>query len=65
MSGGGTGFAVGDWCLATAEKNVIHVEKMGIWHYHSCGPGNNYLAFDITPSFDNVYKGDLLLSWHP
>jgi hypothetical protein len=63
MAGGGTGFAVGHWCLATAEKDTIHVEQMGIWHYHSCGPGDNYLAFDITPSFDNVYKGDLLLSF--
>ena len=63
MIGGGTGVAFGDWCLVTTEKNAIHVERMGIWHYHSCGPGDNYLAFDIAPSFDYAYNGDLLLSF--
>lgn len=63
MVGGGTGVAIGDWCLAIAEKDIIHVKQMGVWHYHCCGPGDNYLAFDITPSFDNPYKGDLCLSF--
>ncbi len=62
MSGGGTGVAVGDWCLAVAEKKNVHIKPLGMWHYHEYGPEDDFFSFDILPSFSGA-KDNLVLSF--
>lgn len=59
MAGGGTGFAVGDWCLAVNQTENVYIECLGLWHYHCCGPRDDFVSFDISPSFFCYYDGTL------